>query len=305
VTEVNGVGHIEFADALESRGLMNNLKTTLLVVDENHVKNIVFDNEHSLGIASTAVDFDWENGGTASILCATNHPSGWQMDTNYGGSTGIEYTGTATGGWLTAVKNGNNIELAVKLNTTMEERTAKVHIRAGNLAGVINVTLEEWLPYVGRFGGKLKQNADGEWQYEHRLYIQGVDESTGVVWSTNTATQGGTNENGKTSTWVLYSNNATYNNQAAMVCMNKNGTVTSETDPNYRWYLPAHNQLKATWISYNSYGAAYRPSPTYYWSATEHSAATASWAYTFNGGTSSGNVKSSSNLVRCVRELAP
>jgi hypothetical protein len=289
---------------------MNNLKTTLLVVDENHVKNIVFDNEHYLGIESTEVFFEW--GGTASLFCITNHPSGWEMDTNYGQGqgTGIEYT-AGTGSWLTADKNENNITLTAMDNTVTTARTAKVHIRAGNLAGVINVTQEEGLLYVGRFGGALKRTGN-EWQFPTKVYIQAKDQSSGLRWGPkNDDTAADSYWDGKGNTLALYQLSST-NYPAAKACFEKNSGYASITEKDVVWYLPAQNQLQAAWVSNNSFDGAYKPSSVYSWSSTEYSSYSSSaWIVSigsgsisdYSNGFTNSHEKDSSNRLRCVREV--
>jgi hypothetical protein len=304
VTAVNGVGSTSLGDALETQFLKNNLKTSLLVVDESRVKNIVFDGEHYLGIESREVFFDWENGDNTTIFCTTNHPSGWEIDANYGEGTGIEYT-AGTDGWLTVDIDGNNIELTAPGNTRPEERTAKVHIRAGNLAGVINVTQEEGLLYVGRFGGALKQTGN-EWQFEKKLYMQGRDQSSsGLTWGPiDNNTEVRDYWDGKGNTLKLYNRwkSTTNNYPAALACFTKNSDYASivEDDAlNYVWYLPAQRQLQAAWVSSsnNSFGNRY------YRSATEDALSFA-WSVDFGIGSTYSSAKTASdNWVRCVREV--
>jgi hypothetical protein len=306
VTEVNGVGSTSLADALDLQFLMNNMKTSLLMVNESRIKNILFDNEHYLGIESTEVFFDFE-GGNTTVFCTTNLPSGWQIDASYGPGTGIEYTGTAPDGWLTTSKNGDNITLATVAtgNPVMEGRMAKVHIRAGNLAGVINVT-QEGLLYVGRFGGALLETNPDEWQFEKALYMQGQNQggtNATYQWKTEVTSTPGTRSylDGKGNTLAMTRTGTTHS--AATACFEKNSgyaSIEEKDDPNYVWYLPAQKQLQAVLVSHNSFGT--KLSGANYWSATAADAP-AAWFLSFGDSRTSNTSQRFSYRVRCVREV--
>jgi hypothetical protein len=182
-----------------------------------------------------------------------------------------------------------------------------VESRIDNSTWDIPITIVEPL-YVGRFGGELKQHADGKYRFERTLYIQGRDQHGFYAWGPETET---TNVNdrwdGKGNTLALY--NLSNNYPAAETCFTKNVSYTSinnVTDANYRWYLPAQKQLLTAWISYNSFDAAYRPSQPGYRSATEstENKALYAWVVAFNRGLTSYTYKGNNNYyrVRCIRE---
>ncbi len=145
---VRGIGYAAFDDALRSLGIMNNLRTSLLVVDESGIKNFVFNGEHYLG-AGEDMSMDKASGSTANAAVTTNYAYGWQIDTGKG-TSGIEYLSGS--GWLSAVKDGAASMLSANLTVTAlsansgDERSAYVHLIAGRLTTKIKVTQAEGLP---------------------------------------------------------------------------------------------------------------------------------------------------------------
>ncbi|MCC8062705.1 MAG: hypothetical protein LIO68_05630 [Rikenellaceae bacterium] len=143
IDAVRGIGYEDIDDAVASLGIMNNLRTSLLVVDERSVNNYVFNGEHYLGIAEDMVTCAHTEG-TSDVLCTTNYAYGWEFDPDQAYTGGIEYL-TGAGSWLTATEytpdNGqhNYIRLTSQANTTNTVRTAKVHVAAGRLRHSLTV----------------------------------------------------------------------------------------------------------------------------------------------------------------------
>lgn len=151
LSAVSGPGYASFGEALASSGIINNMKTSLLVVDESQIDNITFDNSHYLGVSNT-VTLGGGIGTTTSAPGSTNSPYGWQIDTSKG-IGGIEYISGA--GWLSASKAGAaavqkaNIDLtAVIGNSSGDTRSAYVYVKAGNLTNKMLVSQTEFLPVL-------------------------------------------------------------------------------------------------------------------------------------------------------------
>ena len=133
-----------------------------------------------------------------------------------------------------------------------------------------------------------------------------------MQWKTsNTATANTTSTwDGKANTWSMVNPTAGLMNDhpAARACFQKNrdyNGITTDTDPNYVWYLPAQDQLLAIWCAHPSFDAAYRftLSVSGYWVSTGGPAATAAWMVDFREGRSRNVTKLSAAYVRCVMEL--
>lgn len=144
ISQVSGPGYSTFAAALASPGLMNNLKTDLLVVDERNIRDIVYNGRYYLGTGGEVIfgPFAPED---IRVACTTNHPEGWQIDAGKG-TSGIEYTAGGAG-WLQASKEGaetdmkSNLKLkALTANGGGAMREAWVHLKAGTLAHKVKVT---------------------------------------------------------------------------------------------------------------------------------------------------------------------
>lgn len=145
ITQISGPGYTSFDVALQSLGIRNNLKASLLVVDEGGITDIVFNNNYFLGIGGEAA-LGFSPGGEVKVPCTTNHASGWQVDTRFHAG-GIEYTAGGTG-WLKAEKDGagGDPKANLKLTTLTAGggvmREAWVHIKAGTLTHKVKVTQE-------------------------------------------------------------------------------------------------------------------------------------------------------------------
>ena len=122
-------------------GVMSNLKTSLLVVDESGIRNIVWNGEYFLGIEKEEVTLDAAANSTVSINCLTNYAAGWLVDRIEWGSTGSD--------WLSAVPasiGNSNSDLVLKANTAnsgASDRVATVHLKAGRLTHKIIVTQQQ------------------------------------------------------------------------------------------------------------------------------------------------------------------
>lgn len=145
ISTVIGPGYANGETAVRSLGITNNLKTNLLVINQNEIANIVFDGQYYLGVEVDVV-LGRDAGMTKNILCITNYVDGWQMDeSRYPG--GIEFIGAATG-WLEASKlpiEGTGKNAYLKVNTKQSNsgsaiREAILHIKAGLLKNSVKVT---------------------------------------------------------------------------------------------------------------------------------------------------------------------
>lgn len=210
---------------------------------------------------------------------------------------------------------GNNTGTGDELSFTMgalsfdgskSGKTATIAIRSKVDASVWDIVIKAIIEplYVGYFGGELKANADGVWQFEYPLFVQREDESAGVTWGPRTAVNVTNLLDGKGNTYTLNGMTAT-DHPAANLCFKKNkgsAGITGISDPNYNWYLPAQKQLMAIRTVHNSFGITYQFSADIYWSASEYSANYA-WYVDFSNGVTSGSNQELPRRVRCVREL--
>ena len=141
ITGVTGRGHDNLGEAVAAMGVMSNLKTSLLVVDESGIRNIVWNGEYFLGIEKEEVTLDAAANSTVSINCLTNYAAGWLVDRIEWGSTGSD--------WLSAVPasiGNSNSDLVLKANTAnsgASDRVATVHLKAGRLTHKIIVTQQQ------------------------------------------------------------------------------------------------------------------------------------------------------------------
>lgn len=183
---------------------------------------------------------------------------------------------------------------------------------------LVAITAKEDLYYVGYFGGKLMQNAAGEWQFERPLYVKSRDEGQ-VVWATTafeTLKVGVIHKkDGKGNTLALnygksFSSKTGF--PAANLCFQKNDnweSITAVEDANYVWYLPALDQL----IAINEVRQTFdQDLSDTYWSSSENfqsdSPVSRAKSFIFTRseaviGSSNVSNKSFSARVRCVREI--
>lgn len=149
IKEVTGRGHDNLGEAVAAMGVVSNLKTSMLVVDESGICNIVWNGEYFFGIEKEEVTLDAAANSTININCLTNYAAGWLVDRIEWGSTGNN--------WLSAVPAsiGNPIsDLVLKANTansSTSDRVATVHLKAGRLTHKITVTQQQILPIAPRF----------------------------------------------------------------------------------------------------------------------------------------------------------
>lgn len=289
ITEATGRGYDTFDEAINSLGVMNNLKTTLHVEDQSGIKNMVFNGQYYIGLRDEVSLAGESSGYSINVDCKSNY-TGWKVEK-------VEYVNVSDN-WLAASRSGNSIELTINDYGICEDRVAYVHLTAGRLTHKLMVTQKKIvLPvYIGKFGGKLAKHENDEWYFDKELWIQPCDESSSR-WSSMLVNQGRTDEwNGKKNTFNLFSDSQPY--EAAENCYNKNGGTPSEAE--MVWYLPAKIQLMATWVSHNSFNTAKLASQDY-WSSTESSNNNC-WGVNFSNGTTSVNfAKLATKGVRCVR----
>lgn len=142
VEAVKGIGYATAGEALQSLGMINNLKTALLVVDERGITSIVYNGQYYLGISQDEFTFSSEARGTSdtdnTLSVITNYPTGWKV----GKITDVSGNNL---GWLsTGVNSGlSHVVTAVKLildaNTTHPLRIGCIHLNAGNLTHEVTV----------------------------------------------------------------------------------------------------------------------------------------------------------------------
>ena len=143
ITEVSGRGYDNMGEAVAAMGVMSNMKTSLLVVDEGGIRNIVWNGEYFLGTEDREVTLGGSAGSLATVKVSTNYAEGWKIDTDKG-TNGIEYTDGTD--WLSATPATpgdpkSSLELTVLTDNLSEnERTAVVHLKAGRLTYAITVT---------------------------------------------------------------------------------------------------------------------------------------------------------------------
>lgn len=306
ITEASGRGYDSLGEAAMALGVMSNLRTRVLVVDESGIRNIVWNGGYFLGLADNEVILGESlAGSTVNVKCTTNYADGWMVDR-------IEYQGMQTN-WLKVDKSGSSSDMHSDLELTPlvvngsgTERTAIVYIKAGRLTNKLTVTQQasEGL-FVGRFGGQLKPDANGVWQYEKMLYVQNSNEGSLVRWkTTNTATVNVASDwDGRQNTWSMTSSPTLRDEHpVAKLCYYKNYMPTNINELN--WFLPSQKQLMAVWISRNGLNiVAYPIDHKVYWSSTEYDI-THPWGVNmFSGGTSTDmDKRSTSPVVRCVME---
>lgn len=175
---------------------------------------------------------------------------------------------------------------------------------------------------IGYFSGEwIEVDADdnpspgsGIWRLSKQTVVANKDVSaSSIQWATGNEALGfGFNNNteGKSNTLNLYKQNGTYQYPAATACFELNNGYTSITDTddtNYKWYLPAQNQLMAVWIvnSALTTTAEFKALATGkdYWTSTEETSSQA-WYVSFQRGFKDETSKTSTaTLVRCIRDL--
>lgn len=99
---------------------------------------------------------------------------------------------TQTGGNNTSPGDVLTLMLA-KENGSNTAKTATIIIKSlvDDSEWPIRINTRSTPPqYVGYFGGELKKNIDGEWQFERKLYVQSTDESMSIEWSTDQTATG-------------------------------------------------------------------------------------------------------------------
>lgn len=155
IVEASGRGYDRLSEAVLAFGVVSNLRTSLMVVDESGIKDIVWNGEYFLGTGDPAI-ISGEEGSTGSIPVTTNYEGGWQIDTRVGGGTGIVYSGSGSG-WLTLEKDGTsdalsaNITITATENQGSGERTAIIHLKAGRLTHSVAVRQREKPEITSRF----------------------------------------------------------------------------------------------------------------------------------------------------------
>lgn len=141
IKTAQGIGYPSAAEALESAGVMNNLKTELLVLDESKITNVAFNGQYYLGIGDN-VTWGYLANNKVEVKCATDYPGGWQI-------AEIEYV-SGDQGWLSVTKDGLSDDKIANLllkpvneyNQTASDRVANIHLKAGRLTHKLKVTQE-------------------------------------------------------------------------------------------------------------------------------------------------------------------
>lgn len=141
ITGVTGRGHDYLGEAVAAMGVMSNLKTSLLVVDESGIRNIVWNGEYFLGIENDEVILDETANSMVTLKCLTNYAEGWELNKSLH-TDGIEYIDGNN--WLNATltspsNSTSKLELKALTYNNSDVRKAIVHIRAGRLTHEITV----------------------------------------------------------------------------------------------------------------------------------------------------------------------
>lgn len=142
ITEASGRGYDRLGDAVASFGVMSNLKTSLIVVDESGIRQLVWNGEHFLGVDQKDFTVSRESQ-EVSMTLATNYANGWQAEilepqTN----DWLRFAGdaTATSGSVSDKQLAFNVSAFSPGAGDPQTRTAYVRLSAGRLDLNIGVT---------------------------------------------------------------------------------------------------------------------------------------------------------------------
>lgn len=152
----------------------------------------------------------------------------------------------------------------------------------------------------------------GIWRLSKQTVVANKDVSeSSIQWATGIEAVGfKDNTEGKSNTLGLYKQNGTYQYPAATACFKLNNGYTiinNANDTNYKWYLPAQNQMMAVWIVNNALTTTddFKALATgkQYWTSTEETSSQA-WYVSFQRGFKDEKSKTDTDiLVRCIRDL--
>lgn len=143
ITKAEGIGYSTLAEALESYTVPSNLKTRLMYYDEGKVKDIVYNGQYMLGVSNITPELTSDehksttnNGNDFTIM--TDNPDGWIVEN-------ITDTSGSPVSWLDlTTRSGSsgtgNTKFILSENTTQEYRTAYIHLKAGRLRQIVEVT---------------------------------------------------------------------------------------------------------------------------------------------------------------------
>lgn len=223
ITAVEGRGYGSKHEAQMSLGVLSNLKTHLLTVDQSGIKNINFNGQYWIGIDSdeVALPLAGNEGTPQRVRVSTNHHAGWKVERIEGGND-----------WLTVVTEyatpepashaahstraaGDPLATALLLTATANngatQRTATIHLSAGRVTHCITVTQEaEQEPPVDTSDWVFEVNTENLINYSYNGGEQDVtvishdDTGNYVRWEVVAYSEdGGTNWNNGTPSYLF------------------------------------------------------------------------------------------------------
>ena len=139
ISSVDGVGYDNFEQALASVSVLSNMKSRLLVVDENEITDIVYNGQYYLG--TQRLETIGYPGGNVLVKVVTDYPEGWSLDTElYAG--GIQYLSGID--WISGINQSGENELLFNVSGRQQTdgsntRSAFIHLKAGRLRHTVNV----------------------------------------------------------------------------------------------------------------------------------------------------------------------
>ena len=150
ITAVDGRGYSTVDEAYNARSF--NMKTNLLVWDENDIRYIYFDNQYMLGVSRDYIELNEDAyyvTGTDNVLkVVTDYPTGWTAAAYSNAAGTISVPNDAVTGlpWLRITPNAgaggaqlDDMFLIADENNSGSERTAYIHIKAGRLSAMVTV----------------------------------------------------------------------------------------------------------------------------------------------------------------------
>lgn len=154
ITEASGKGYDGLGEAVAAFGVMSNLKTSLIVVDESGIRHMVFDGQHMIGVEDNTAEIskDYQD---FSLDVVTNSPSGRSATVLTGGAWL-----SINSGAVTNTDGRSSLGLRAALNNTGSERTGTVKITAQRLELIVTVIQSTESKYFIRITDELGNEID-------------------------------------------------------------------------------------------------------------------------------------------------
>lgn len=141
ITAAEGIGYESFSDALISTTVLSNLKTTIMVVNTEGIKDIVFDGQYFMGVESREIPVVWGISKSWTQVVSTNFLGVWKAEVvNPAGTPWLRFTGgmTMIAG---ANLNGSGIGLEIdRLAAYQSGASGQILITAGRLRMTLTIT---------------------------------------------------------------------------------------------------------------------------------------------------------------------